>query len=164
MRTLRELFHHQIQDLHSGETQIIEALPDLIEDARDQELKDALSHHLEETREQQRTLETIAEQLEIDAEGETCKGMRGILAEGDELVEDEAEDDVVDAAIVTACQRVEHYEIAAYGSARTYARMLGQDDIAATLEEILDQEKHADATLTRIAEDHVNRAAAAATV
>lgn len=162
MKTLRDLLVHQIQDLYSGETQIIDALPDMIEAARDDELTQALEDHLDQTRDHRKRLKKIADQLDCSPEGHVCKGMKGILEEGGEVVGEEAEeDDVQDAAIVTACQRVEHYEMAGYGSARTYARMLGEDDVANALQEILDQEQDADEKLTRIAEGHVNKRAMA---
>lgn len=162
MKTLRDLLEHQIQDLYSGETQIIEALPTMIEAARDDELTQALKDHLEQTRKHKSRLEALADDLGCSAKGDTCKGMKGILKEGDEVVGEEAEeDDVQDAAIITACQRVEHYEMAGYGSARTYARMLDERDVANALQEILDQEQDADEKLTRIAEGHVNRRAMA---
>ena len=160
MEDLKELFEEQIQDLYSGETQIIEALPTMIEAARDDELRSALEEHLEQTREQKKRLEKIAKQLDFDADGENCKGMEGIIGEGEDLVEKEAdEDDVRDAAIIAAAQRVEHYEMAGYGTARTYARMLGHEDVASTLQKTLDEEQDTDEKLTRIAEGHVNRAA-----
>lgn len=163
MKTLKDLLEHQIQDLHSGETQIIEALPSFAEAAKDKELKEALKEHLQQTKTHRAKLEGIAAELGCDAQGAKCKGMEGILEEGNDLVQGKThEDDVQDAAIVTACQRVEHYEMAGYGSARTYARMLEEDDIANTLQEILDQEQDADERLTRIAEGHVNRRAMAA--
>lgn len=162
MKNLEELLHHQIKDLYSGENQILDALTRMIDSAEDSELKEALKSHRQETVEQCGKLEEIAAKLGIDPSGEHCKGMAGILAEGDSLVGEEAEEaDVRDAAIITACQRVEHYEMAGYGSARTYARRLGKDDIANVLQEILDQEQDADEKLTRIAEGHVNKEAAA---
>ena len=160
MENLQDLFEDQIQDLYSGESQIIEALPDMIEAAKDRELRSALEQHLAETKEQKKRLEKIARDLEFDPDGHTCKGMEGILEEGEELVENEAkEDDTRDAAIVAAAQRVEHYEMAGYGTARTYARMLGHEDAAQTLQKTLDEEHEANDKLTRIAESHVNRAA-----
>lgn len=162
MKTLRDLLEQQIQDLHSGETQIIEALPTMIAATRDGELRAALKDHLSQTTEHKARLEKLAESLDCEALGKKCSGMQGILEEGDRVVQEDAEeDDVQDAAIITACQRVEHYEMAGYGSARTYARMLGRDDVANVLQEILDQEQHADLRLTRIAEGHVNARAMA---
>lgn len=162
MKTLRDLLVHQIQDLHSGETQIIEALPRMVEAARDEELIEALKDHLQETKEQRSRLKELADSLGCEAEGEKCQGIEGIIAEGRSVVlEESEEDDVQDAAIITACQRIEHYEMAGYGSARTYARMLDETEVANALQEILDQEQNADERLTRIAEGHVNRRAVA---
>jgi ferritin-like metal-binding protein YciE len=160
MENLQELFEEQIQDLYSGESQIIDALPDMIEAAKDRELRSALEQHLEETKEQKKRLEQIARDFDFEPDGQTCKGMEGILEEGEELVENEAEeDDTRDAAIVAAAQRVEHYEMAGYGTARTYARMLGHEEVAKVLQATLDEEHEANDKLTRIAESHVNRAA-----
>lgn len=160
MRNLNDLFEEQIQDLHSSETQILDALPDMIEASRDEELRSALQEHLEVTKRQRDRLEKIASDLDFKAKGDTCKAMKGIIKEGEDLVKKEAdEDDVRDAGIVAAAQRVEHYEISGYGTARTFARMLGHDGVASTLQEILDEESEADEKLTRIAEGHVNRAA-----
>ena len=157
---LRDLFEEQIQDLYSGEQQIIDSLPDMIEAASDSDLTTALQNHLEETREQKRRLEQIGRNLDFDPDGDTCKAMKGIIAEGEKLVERETEDnDVRDAAIIAAAQRVEHYEIAGYGTARTFARMLGEEQTASLLEETLNEEKQADAKLTGVAEGHVNRQA-----
>lgn len=160
MKDLRALFKEQIQDLYSGEKQIIGALPRMIDRARDGELRSALEEHLEITEEQKDRLERLAKDQGFEPDNGTCRGMEGILEEGDELVGEEAEDeDVRDAAIIAAAQRVEHYEIAAYGTARTYARMLGLEDVASTLQETLEEEANADERLTRIAESQVNRAA-----
>jgi ferritin-like metal-binding protein YciE len=160
--TLRDLFQEHIQDLWSMEDQIINTLPDMIEATSDDALRDALQNHLDQTRRQVQRLEEICRLVDFDPEGEKCEGMRGILKEGDKLVEKDVEEDVVrDAAIIAAAQRVEHYEIAVYGTARTFARMLGEEEAATLLEESLEEEKNADATLTEIAETHVNRRAMA---
>jgi len=160
--TLRDLFEEQIRDLHSGEKQIIDALPEMIEATTDSELQNALRNHLEETREQLERLEKVGKMLDFRVKGETCDGMKGIIKEGNKLVtKDVEEDEVRDAAIVAALQRVEHYEIAVYGTVTTFARMLGEDQVLKLLQTSLDEEKEADATLTRIAEAHVNRRAMA---
>ena len=162
IRNLDSLFHEQLRDLYSAEDQILQALPQMIGRARDSELRDALQSHMEETRTQKKRLEEIGRLRQLEVGGHTCKGMAGILKEGQELVgEDVDGDGVIDAAIVAAAQRVEHYEMAGYGTARTFARMLGDDDSARRLQENLDEEKHADRRLTQIAEDHVNRKASA---
>lgn len=162
MKDLRALFEGQIQDLYSGETQIIETLPDMIDAAHDDDLRSALEDHLKETFEQKDRLERLSKDQGFKPGGHKCKGMEGILEEGDELVGEKAEDDDVrDAAIIAAVQKVEHYEMAGYGTARSYARVLGLDDVATTLQKTLDEEQDADERLTRIAESHVNRSALA---
>jgi ferritin-like metal-binding protein YciE len=160
--TLRDLFEEHMQDLYSAEEQILDALPDMIAAATDPELKSGLQKHLEETRRQAQRIEEIGRALDFDPNGAKCDGMKGIIKEGHKLVAKEVEDDDVrDAAIVAACQRVEHYEIAVYGTARTYARMLGEGEAVSLLEQSLDEEKNADKTLTVVAESHVNRRAMA---
>ena len=158
--SLRELFEEHIQDLYSMEDQILNTMPDMIEATLDPELRSALMEHAEQTQQQLARLEQICQIMDLDPEGERCEGMRGILKEGDKLVEREVdEDDVRDAAIISAAQRVEHYEIAVYGTARVFARMLGEEEAATLLEQSLEEEKKADARLTVIAETHVNRRA-----
>jgi ferritin-like metal-binding protein YciE len=160
--TLRDLFQEHIQDLWSMEDQIINTLPDMIEATSDTDLRAALQNHLDQTRMQVQRLEEICRLADIDHEGDRCEGMRGILKEGDKLVEKDVEDDDVrDAAIIAAAQRVEHYEIAVYGTAKTFARMLGEEEAAHLLEQSLEEEKNADSKLTEIAEAHVNRRAMA---
>lgn len=160
--TLRDLFEEHIQDLWSMEEQILNTMPDMIAATSDAELQNALQAHMDQTQRQLERIERICDKLGLESEGERCEGMHGILKEGDKLVEkDVDEDDVRNAAIIAAAQRVEHYEIAVYGTARTFARMLGEDDVANLLEESLSEEKSADHKLTEIAEAHVNRRAMA---
>ncbi len=160
---LRDLLVHEIRDLHSVESQIIDALPEMIEKTSDSDLRSALQEHLEQTRHHRERIEEVARTLDTDARGEKCKGMAGIISEGEDTVKKVAKDDEArDAAIIASAQRVEHYEMAAYGTARTYARMLGKNDVVRRLEENLNQEKEADRKLTAIAEDHVNRRAMSA--
>ena len=157
---LNDLLVHEIRDLYSVESQILDALPEMIETASDRSLRAALQEHLEETRGQRQRLEEVARTLDVDPDGDKCKGMAGIIKEGEETVKKVAKDDEArDAAIIASAQRVEHYEMAGYGTARTYARMLGKNDVARRLEETLNEEKAADKKLTSIAEDHVNRQA-----
>jgi len=150
--SLQELYVEQLQDLYNAEQQIIKALPKMIEAAQSEELRNALNEHLEVTKTQAGRIETIFEELGEKAEGEKCKGMEGILKEGGELVKD-AGDGVRDAAIIAAAQRVEHYEMAGYGTARTYATLLGFDEAANSLEQTLEEEKEADQTLSGLAEE-----------
>jgi ferritin-like metal-binding protein YciE len=148
---LQQLFVEQLRDLYDGEDQIIETLPKLIDKSNSPELKSALQEHLDITRRQKERLEQIFNSLGQKASGETCKGMKGIISEGDSLVSDAEEPSVRDASIIAAAQRVEHYEIAGYGTVRTYAQQLGKQSFATTLEQILQEEKDADLKLSQIA-------------
>jgi ferritin-like metal-binding protein YciE len=152
LETMQELFVEQLRDLYDGEQQITKALPKLIDKAKHEDLKDALQEHLDVTHEQIRRLDQIFQMLGEESSGETCKGMKGVLAEGDDLVSDAKDDAVLDASIIASAQRVEHYEIAGYGTVRTYAKLLGRTDIAELLEQTLEEEKGADQTLSEIAE------------
>jgi ferritin-like metal-binding protein YciE len=153
LETLQNLFIEQLRDLYDGEQQITEALPKLIENASNPQLQDALQEHLDVTHEQLRRLDQIFQMLGEDASGETCKGMKGVIAEGDDVVGDAKDAAVRDAVIIASAQRVEHYEIAGYGTVRTYANLLGQKQIAQLLEQTLEEEKEADQTLNQIAEN-----------
>ncbi len=148
--SLQELYVEQIQDLYSAEEQIIKALPKMIEAAQSEELRGALNEHLEVTRKQAARIETICQELGEDPHNEKCKGMEGVLKEGSDLLK-EVSDEVKDAAIIAAAQRVEHYEIAGYGTARTYATLLGFGEAASMLEQTLEEEKEADETLSELA-------------
>jgi ferritin-like metal-binding protein YciE len=162
LATLQDLFVEEIQDLYSAETQIIEALPVMQKAARNPELKKAFQEHLKVTEEQKARLEQIAEKLGVKPQGKKCKGAQGLIKEAQELLEEEAAPAVLDAGLIAAAQRVEHYEIAAYGTARTYASTLGDADICKLLQTTLDEEGEADHKLTRIAEQTVNPKAKAA--
>jgi ferritin-like metal-binding protein YciE len=152
VNSLQELYIEQLQDLFSAEQQIIKALPKMIEAAQSEELHDTLTEHLEVTKQQADRVEKICGELGVDAEGEKCKGMEGVLKEGSDLVKKVENESVRDAAIIAAAQRVEHYEMAGYGTARTYATLLGYDEAASTLEQTLEEEKEADETLSGLAE------------
>jgi ferritin-like metal-binding protein YciE len=150
--SLHELYVEQLQDLYSAEEQIIKALPKMIEAAQSDELRSALKEHLEVTRKQASRIETICQELGEDPQNEKCKGMEGVLKEGSDLLK-EVSREVMDAAIIAAAQRVEHYEIAGYGTARTHATLLGFAEAASMLEQTLDEEKEADQTLSELAEE-----------
>lgn len=150
--SLQELYVDQLQDLYSAENQIIKALPKMIEAAQSDELRSALKEHLEVTRKQASRVETICQELGEDAQNEKCKGMEGVLKEGSDLLK-EVSKEVMDAAIIAAAQRVEHYEMAGYGTARTYATLLGFSEAASMLEQTLEEEKEADQTLSELAEE-----------
>jgi ferritin-like metal-binding protein YciE len=156
IQSLEDVLAEEIKDLYSAENQILKALPKMIKTATSQSLKDALSAHLEETEQQVRRLEEIGEILQIKVGGKTCKGMKGLLEEGKEVLDMEAEDDfLLDAMIIGACQRVEHYEIAAYGTARAIAEAIGEEQVAALLQETLDEEGEADKKLSAISEGEI---------
>jgi ferritin-like metal-binding protein YciE len=151
--SLRDLYVEQLRDLYDGENQIIKALPKMIESTESEELRSALEEHLEITRQQAQRLETIFEGLGEDAKGEKCKGMEGIIKEGSEVVKEDMSDTVKDAAIIASAQRVEHYEIAGYGTVRTYADLLGEEQAVELLQQTLDEEKEADEKLSQLAEE-----------
>lgn len=157
--SLQELFEHQLKDLYDAELRIVEALPALVEKAHHPELKQALQHHLEETEVQVERLQEIFAKLGKDPERVKCAAMAGLISEGEEILDATGDDDVLDAALIAAAQRVEHYEIAAYGTARAFAQRLGNSYVAELLQQTLDEEAGADKTLTSIAESSVNVAA-----
>ena len=146
--TLQELLIDELKDLYSAEKQIVRALPKIIKAVSTAELQQGLAKHLEETKGQVIRLEKIGEILGKKMTGKTCVGMKGVLEEGSEILDDTEKGIVRDAALISACQRVEHYEMAGYGSARDFAKLLGQNEVAALLDETLAEEKNADKTLT----------------
>ncbi len=152
MTTFRELFLEQLGDIHSAENQITKALPKLVEAATDDELKDALSTHLHETHKQIERLEKVFEELGEKPVSKMCMGMKGLLKEGDEGLQKGLSGPLGDALIIANAQRVEHYEISAYGTAVAWARQLDLDEVADFLDESLDEEAAADEKLTSIAE------------
>lgn len=152
---LRKLFIEELKDIYSGETQILKALPKLAKAAHNDELRDALEEHLEASRGHKERLEKIFLDLGVPAKAKTCEGIKGIIAEGDNAIDD-AGDAVIDACIIAAAQKVEHYEIATYGTLRTWAGLLGEDHAAGLLEQTLEEEKEADETLTQLAESFAN--------
>jgi len=161
MKTLQDLLTHELKDLYSAEKLITKALPKMIKAVTSEDLREGLENHLQETEQQITRLEQIFEKLELPARGMKCEAMEGLIEEGKKAIEEDMEDQVRDAAIIAACQRVEHYEIAGYGCARTFARQLGHNEIADQLQRTLDEEKTADEKLTQIAMQHVNEEAMA---
>jgi ferritin-like metal-binding protein YciE len=160
LTTLNDLLIKELRDLYSAEKQIIKALPKMAKAANSEALQEALTEHLEVTKEQAARLEQIFETLSVNSRGPKCASMEGLIKEGDELLEEDAVPAVLDAALIGAAQRVEHYEMAGYGVARTFARLLGQDQIAELLQKTLDEEGDADAKLTELAESEINVEAA----
>ncbi len=159
IENLKQLYIEQLQDLYSVEEQLVEALPKLADAASASELKNAFKEHLTQTKQHRDRVEQILKDLGEKSGGMTCKGMQGIIAEGEELLEEDMDQDTLDAALITAAQRAEHYEMAGYGTVRTYAQALGFDDAAEQLQAILDEEADTDEKLTQIAESHVNKEA-----
>lgn len=153
INSLRELYIDQLRDLYDAENQLIKALPRMAKEASSDELRQAVEEHLEQTRGQAERLEQIFEQLGEKPKGKKCKGMQGLIEEGKDTLEEDMEEDTKDAAIIAAAQRVEHYEIAGYGTARTYANLLDENEAAELLEETLNEEKETDQKLTQLAEE-----------
>lgn len=160
LNTLEVLLAHEIKDLYSAETQLVKALPKMAEAAASEELQEAFNNHLEETKGQVTRLEEVAELLGITPRGKTCKAMKGLLEEGSETIEEEGEPVVKDLALIGAAQKVEHYEIAGYGTARALAEALELDDVVELLQATLDEEEVTDQNLTAIAEQLVPMAMA----
>jgi len=162
LESLKELLVDELKDLYSAENMLVKALPKMAKAASSPELKAAFEEHLEETRGQVDRLVTVFEQLDASPKGKKCKAMEGLIEEGSEVIEAEGDESVKDAALICAAQKVEHYEMAGYGCARTFAQLLGLDDVADLLQETLDEEGNADKKLTEIAETAINVEAATA--
>jgi ferritin-like metal-binding protein YciE len=161
--SLDKLFLEELKDIYNAEKLILRALPRMAKASESQELQQAFTQHLKETQGHVQRLERIFKDLDQPARGKKCKGMEGLLEEGKEILEQEGEGAVIDAALIASAQRVEHYEMAAYGCLRTYAQLLGHSDAERLLQQTLNEEEAADQKLTRIGEGGVNQAAAAAT-
>jgi ferritin-like metal-binding protein YciE len=159
--TIAKLLEEQLKDIYSAETQLVKALPKMAKKASFKGLKEAITSHLEETKNQVVRLEEIGQSLHIKLTGKKCKAMEGLIEEGAEVLETEGPGPVIDSALIAAAQRVEHYEISAYGSARALARQLGHEEAVELLEETLDEESAADEKLTSLSEDEILPAAAA---
>ncbi len=156
MQTLEDMYMDLLKDLYSAEKQLVKALPKMAKAADASDLQDAFQEHLQQTEGHVNRLEQIFSQMEGSPRGKKCVGMEGLIKEGGELMKEDAEPEVMDAGLIAAAQKVEHYEIAGYGTARTWAQRLGYDDAARTLQQTLDEESMANEKLTRIAESHVN--------
>ena len=155
MPTLAKLFEDQLKDLYSAETQLTKALPKMAKKAKADALKEAILSHLDETKEQLERLNRIGEELGIKLTGKKCKAMEGLVEEGAEVLEAEGPEAVIDSALIAAAQRVEHYEIAAYGTARTFAEHLGHSQTVSLLQETLNEESAADEKLSSISLEEV---------
>ncbi|HEX2971948.1 MAG TPA: ferritin-like domain-containing protein [Tepidisphaeraceae bacterium] len=154
--SLSDLFVHELKDLYDAEHRLIDALPDMANAAVSADLKQAFSSHLEQTRDHVRRLEEVFRGINCEPDREACKAMKGIVDEGSDIVSAKGDTKVRDAGLIAAAQRAEHYEMAGYGSARTFAKQLGRDDLAQILQSILNEEGEADKKLTSLAESHVN--------
>ncbi len=160
LESLRDLYVAELRDIYDAERQIVKALPKVIKSASSAELQQALKDHLKQTEGHAQRIEQIFSDMGDRAKGKKCDGMKGVLEEGEDLLEEDAEPSVRDAGIISSAQRVEHYEIAAYGSLRTWALHLGEEAAARLLEQTLEEEQDADQKLTDIAESEINVEAA----
>ena len=156
MESLQDLLLEQLKDLYNAEGQLVKALPKMAKAATHPKLKQAFTSHLEETKGHVERLKKVFDALGETAKGKTCKAMKGLIEEGKEMMEEDATPEVMDAGLIAAAQRVEHYEMAGYGCVRTYAQLLGNDRAAKLLQQTLDEEGLADKKLTDIAESVIN--------
>jgi ferritin-like metal-binding protein YciE len=160
MEELRDLYVEQLRDLYHAENQLVKALPKMAKAASDEQLKTAFLDHLEETKGHVERLTQVFERLGVKVAGKKCKAMEGLIAEGGEMIDEDAAPEVKDAGLIAAAQRVEHYEMAGYGTVRAYAKLLGDTAQARILQQTLDEEGAADKKLTQLAESVINIAAA----
>lgn len=156
MDSLKDLYIDELKDLYNAENQLLKALPKMARKASAPELKRAFQEHLGQTERQVNRLEKIFKDLGEKPTGKTCKAMKGLVEEGKEIIEEKGDESVLDAALIGAAQKVEHYEIAGYGTARTFASLLGEEDAVTALQETLDEEAATDKKLTALAEGMVN--------
>ena len=156
MNPLEELLVDELKDIYSAESQIVKALPKMAKAASSPDLKRAFERHLEETRRHVERLDLIGDTLDVKLTGKKCKGMEGLIEEGKDLMAEDFDENAIDAGLIGAAQRVEHYEIAAYGTARTHATLLGYNKIARLLQQTLNEEGATDKKLTQLAESIIN--------
>jgi ferritin-like metal-binding protein YciE len=160
LQSLRDLFVDELKDVYDAENRLVKALPKMAKSASSPQLRDAFTDHLEKTRSHLERLEQIFSSMGEQAKAKPCDGMKGLVEEGKSLIEEKPDSQVLDAGLIAAAQRVEHYEMAAYGSLKAWAEELGESEAVELLEETLREEKEADETLSRIAESGVNSEAA----
>ena len=153
---LRKLYTEELRDIYNAENQLLKALPKMAKGASSDELRQAFENHLKETEGQVERLDEIFEHLNESPKGKTCHAMKGLIEEGSEILEEEGEESVLDAGIIAAAQKVEHYEIASYGTVRTFAELLGEKEAAKLLQQTLDEESAANEKLNELAEGIVN--------
>jgi len=161
LQSLRDLYIDELKDLYSAEKQLVKALPKMAKNATNPDLKKAFTDHLEQTEEHVSRLEQIFESLEASPRGKKCVGMEGLIEEAKEMLEEDAEEDVLDAGLISKAQHVEHYEMAGYGTVRRFAQILGEAEHVELLEQTLNEEKEADQLLTQLADSSINVDAAA---
>jgi ferritin-like metal-binding protein YciE len=156
LKTLDDLLLHELKDLYNAEKQLIRALPKMAEAASSEKLREAFEEHLAQTKTHVERLEQVFERLGKSARGTKCDAMEGLIEEGKKMIEEDAEPPVKDAGLIASAQRVEHYEIAGYGTARTFASLLGHEEVESLLEQTLEEEKETDVRLTELAESEIN--------
>src|ERR1051325_3585163 len=156
LENLKSLYTNELRDLYNAENQLVKALPKMAKAASSQELKDAFEKHLEQTETHVERLEEVFEELDENPKGKTCKAMKGLIEEGSEILDKDGDESVIDAGIIVAAQKVEHYEIAGYGSVRTFAQLLGKEKSAELLQTTLEEESETNETLNQLAEGIVN--------
>ena len=156
LNNLKDLLLHELQDIYSAEQQITKALPKMMKATSSDKLKQAFEKHLQETEQQIQRLESVFKMMGVKAKGEKCKAMEGLIKEAESMMSEKADESVMDAALIGSAQRVEHYEIAAYGTVCTWAKQLGMNDVLEQLVMTLEEEKKTDVLLTKIAEKAVN--------
>ena len=154
--TLQKLYTNELRDLYNAEHQLLKALPKMAKAASSEELKNAFEKHLEQTKSHVERLEKVFEELDEKPKGKTCHAMKGLIEEGSEILQQDGEESILDAGIIVAAQKVEHYEIAGYGSVRTFAHLLGQNKAAELLQTTLDEESETNELLNRLAESTIN--------
>jgi ferritin-like metal-binding protein YciE len=157
--SLKKLYVEELRDLYNAENQLIKALPKMAKGASSDELKQAFKDHLEQTKEHVERLDEIFGRLDEKPTGKTCKAMKGLIEEGSEILDEDGEESVLDAGIIAAAQKIEHYEIASYGTVRTFANLLGEEEAADLLQQTLDEEGETDKHLSELAEEIVNEEA-----
>ena len=160
LSNLQDLLVENLKDLYSAETQILKALPKVARKVENEQLREALTMHVKQTEQQVKRLEQVLSKMGEKPGGKKCHGMEGLIEEAKEMMEEDADPEVMDAGLIVDCQKVEHYEIAGYGSAVTFAKLLGDEESARLLAQTLDEEERADKKLTEIAESSINIEAA----
>jgi ferritin-like metal-binding protein YciE len=156
MKNLQDLFVDTIKDIYDAEKQITKAMPKMIKEAHSNALKQGFQQHLEQTEKQIQRLEQVFKDLDMPARGKHCAGMEGLIKEGQEIMEEDIDPEVLDAALIASAQKIEHYEISSYGTARAYAQALGHTSIARLLDQTANEEGQTDKKLTALAESHIN--------